>query len=301
MKRLTAALLAATMLFLCACTGSETNGGTSGASQTAATLPQKESVAADEGWNASLLPVPFAREPQGCKTLSTAVIEPSVFKSPYTCAATRIQLRCLPEQMNSFSDEMISLGYIGGISFYKNNDIYGDSVIGHWTNDEYFATIYESEKTTVPKDGMEYTLTLDVVKCENTIPEILTMAFPGIETAWTRNAGDYTGMNDYGVESAKPDETLSDSHWAWNFKGGDAFVGVTKTEYEKYLYDLTVRGFDGYSEKENDGTGMVEYFSAEYEYGENTYGVYLCYISYLSTLEMIFSNDITFFYSEEAE
>ena len=301
-KKATALFLAAMLLFLCACSGNETQPTEN--QQTAATLPinQAQSKAAAEtkdGWNSSVLPESFAHEPQGCKTISTQIIPASRLKSEYTVEAVRITLRCLPEQMDAFSEEMVSLGYVGGICFYKGSEIYGDKVVGHWTNDEYLATISDSKESIAEKDGLRYTLTLDVVKCENGVPEVLKKGFSEVKTCWTRADGEYYGINAIGIENAEPDETLSDVNWMWKFRDEDAFIGVTSQEYEDYLLQLTVLGFEGYAEVESDEYGEIVYYSAEYSYDNNSFGVYLCYITYLSTLEIIYSNDISYFYGEE--
>ena len=301
LKKTLAVILAATLIFLCACTGKETTADDI-TKQTAATLPKQDNEEKNEstaeGWVTEMLPEKFAKQPDGSIAISTQKLDPAVSKSPYNSAAVRLKLRCLPEQMQAFSKELVSLGYTGCICFYKNHAVYQSNVVGNWTNDEYFVTVNEFELSTAEKDDLQYTITIDVVKCKNDMPDILTRGFPDLKNVWTRKAGNYQGVNSFGVETIQPDSTLSDTYWLWEFKGQDAFIGVSREEYTAYLYELTTRGFDGYSEIENDEYGEIEYYSSEYTYGGNVYGVYLCYISYMSTLEMIFSNSIKNFYDE---
>lgn len=300
-KAISAGLAALLLLSACSCSrpgNSQQTTSAAPAVTTSAVTAAESSQPASQKTDLSLLPEDFPSFPNGCKVVSTESIEYSPFKYPYTCDFTRIKVNCIKPQILLFSNSLHSLGWNGGIIFDDG------TVTGHWCNDKHFITVSESEKYGDDiGDSTPYLLTLDVVKCENQLPEVLLVSFPAFTGGYTRNKGEYRAIDSYGDVINKFSGTFSEPNWLWDFRYEDAFFGVTRQEYEDYLKVLEGAGYGGIIQTESTKFGDIYYVSAERSVpnATNPIGVYLCYISYLSTLELIFSNDVTVFSPEAVQ
>lgn len=301
MKKAISAGLAALLLSTCSCSrgGNAPRATTTAPAVTTAVQSLTEGSRISSGKSdLSILPEGFPSFPDGCSVISTEQIEFSPFKYSYTDSFTRIKVKCIAPQLLSFSNTLRSLGWDGGAAFDNGK------VTGHWCNDRHFITVSESEQQSEASDGTaHYLLTLDIVRCQNRLPEALVFSFPEFTGGYTRNKGEYYAIDLYGNEVTAFSGAFNEPNWMWSFRFEDAFFGVTRQEYEDYLKVLEHEGFGGIIQTETTEFGDVYYVSAEraIEGYTNPAGVYLCYISYLSTLELIFSNDITVFDPSRAE
>ena len=286
MKKLFALILAASMLFLCACSSD----GTSKNVPTVATTAQSEKKIITE-WGTDLLPEDFPAPPEGTYNFEIAQGNHETNESDYASDWVRIRFTCPTHNLHTFTNAFLNSNYTGGSKNVTDGfDYYRSGVHGYWCDGEKIIKINSSSATI----GGETTIIVDVVPVTKGLPAALLEYFPDFDGVSVGN-GLFCG-HDASLEfiSNDPSEKLT-PNWHWEFlstgKNGNCFVGVTQDDFEDYCDILGAEKFSGpitSSTVDGFNVTMVDVLK---DIDGTTYGVYMLYNPTLLTLDIAFTNN----------
>ncbi len=288
MKKFSAIILAASMLFLCACTGNETP-GTSTTTSVPTTDAKEKTIITQ--WNTDLLPANFPAPPAGTYNFEIAEGNHLTDESDYTSDWVRIRFTCPQSNFFTFTNALVSNGYTGRTRTVNEieNIYYRNGIHGYWRDETNIVKINSSSV----KDG-ELTVIMDIVPCKKGLPEKLLEFFPDFDGYCVGN-GYYCG-HDSSLEfiTRTPGETLS-PNWHWEFlctgNAGNAFIGVTEEEFDAYCDLLGEAKFSGPITSDNVDGFKVTMVDVLKDIDSTTYGAYMLYNPDLMLLEFGFTNN----------
>ena len=291
MKKLTAFILVFIMLFLCACSGN-TSGSTPSDAQTVADASVKTgSTPPITEWGTNLLPEKFPAPPEGTHDFSIkkGLAEKAAFA--YSTDFYRITFICPEMGIYSFANELITLGYTGGIKKFTDASYYSDGYSGYWQNGEKYIRIAEA---TAIDDG-EYIYVIDIADCVDNFSDELAKIFPKFN-GYCMSIGSYCAHDGNGNQiTTKFDGSFAAPSWHWEFRFANGFVGVEQVDFEKYFYSFENEGYQGILTADTvDGSSVISadlIFSA----AEGDYGVFMVYNKDLKTLDIAYTNDASIY------
>ena len=285
MKKITALLLALSMIFLCACSNNNTD--ESEPSKTAATTIEQTETTKAAGyiteWESDLLPADFPPPPANTYGELVSILPAESEYSGRCHEITRLIFTCPENNFYNFANGLGTYGFFGGMKKMTNATFYSDGFWGAWRGDKYSIIICDSTYA----DNGDLKICLDIVETFSAFPEALKEYFP--EFAFPARAmGQYTGSN------SKSDKTndfygkFEHINWYWHIRFKDAFIGVSHDDFQNYCNELTAMGFSGTMETDTlDGCNMIrcDLFKGK------SLAVFMLYNEILKTLDVIYTND----------
>ena len=288
MKKYFAFILAASMIFLCACTGNDTSGTT--VTTAVETTSESEKVIITD-WNSDLIPADFPAPPDGTFNFETAKGNHLTDENDYNSDWVRMRFTCPYNNFFGFTNNLLANGYIGRTRTVNeiDNIYYRNGVHGYWQNGTNIVKINSSNI-----ENGNLTVVIDIVPCTKGLPEKLLEFFPDFD-GYCAGPGFYCG-HDASLEfiTSAPDETLT-PNWHWEFlctgNAGNAFIGVTEEEFDDYCDLLGKEKFSGPI-----GVSTVDGFEVTTvdtlkDIDDTTYGAYMLYNPDLMILEFAFTNN----------
>lgn len=285
MKKFSAIILAASLLFLCACS----TGDTSKPTTTAATTQTSKNIITE--WASDLLPENFPAPPEGTYNFEIAQGSHETDESDYASDWVRMRFTCPTHTLHTFTNAFLDSSYTGGSkNVTEGIDYYRNGYHGYWCDGEKIIKINSSSASTAG----ETTLIIDIVPVTKGLPDVLLEYFPDFDGFSVGN-GLYCG-HDASLEfiTSDPSGNLS-PNWHWEFLGtgehGNSFVGVTQDDFDDYCDLLGAAKFSGPIT-----AAMVDGFNVTMvdvtkDIDGTTYGVYMLYNSSLMTLDIAFTNN----------
>lgn len=292
MKKFSAIILTFTILFLCACTSAKTDNTTTTefvpvklTETTVTTIPTTAPVFFSE-WPADLLPEKFPAPPEGSYAFEFAKGNPEKDEGNFHSEWVRIRFVCPEQNFHTFTNEMVSLGYIGSSKRINEGTFYQSGYNGAWQDGKNIVRI--DQTYTDANNNMQ--VTIDIVPCKNTFPDALTEIFPKFE-GYTTSTGVYCGHDSNGTQISDSYKGSFDTAWHWEYRFSKGYVGVSLEEFESYYETLGEMGFSGViSAALVDGCDMLS-VDVEKTVGNTTYVAHLLFNQTTKTLDMAFSND----------
>lgn len=281
MKKITALLLALSIVFLCACSDNKEK------EQSETTTQMQESTTKGikyiTEWESELLPADFPPPPAKAYGEYASVIPAENEYSGICRDITKLIFSCPENEFYNFANSLIGHGFFGGFKKITNGTFYDDGFRGGWVNEKYTVVISESSY----EDNGDLKICLNIVEKFSAFPEGLKEYFPAFDFP-ARQMGIYAGAN------SEVDET-NDYHgkpehikWQWHIRFRDSFIGVSLDDFYKYCDKLTAAGFNGgFSSDIIDGCSVI---SCDMIKGESL-GAFMLYNQSTKTLEVIYTND----------
>ncbi|MBQ3007864.1 MAG: hypothetical protein IJD78_09935 [Clostridia bacterium] len=292
MKKTAAFILAFTMLFLCACSGSPDSPATPSDAQSASEEPVKDgrSPVITE-WGVSVLPEAFPAPPEGTHDFSIAkgLAEKAAFA--YSTDFYRITFICPEIGIYTFSNELIALGYTGGIKKFTDASYYSDGYSGYWQNGEKYIRIQESTAI----DNGEMIFVIDIADCVDNFSDKLAEIFPKFN-GYCMSIGSYCAHDGNGDRiTTEFDGSFAAPSWHWEFRFANGFVGVEQLDFEKYFYSFEAEGYKGVMLMDTiDGCRVITSDLIK-SATEGDYGVFMIYNMDLKTLDIAYTNDASIY------
>lgn len=297
MKKITAFILVFITLFLCACSDDSSVSTPTDAQESLTELTVKTGrTSIITEWGTDLLPEKFPSPPQGTHdfSIATGLADSAAFA--YSTDFYRITFICPEYEIYSFSNELVSLGYKGGIKKFENASYYSDGYKGYWQNGETYIRIQQSTAT----DDGEMIFRIDIAPCVDNFPEALEKFFPKFN-GYCMSIGSYCAHDGNGDQITDEFEgSFAAPSWHWEFRFSNGFVGVEQEEFEKYFYDFEPAGFTGVlSSSTVDGCSVITGDLTK-STAEGVYGVFMVYNVNLKTLDIAYTNDASI-YTEQMQ
>lgn len=300
MKRITALLLALSLLFLCACSGNDGTGEETTISDTGTTVSVETTAPAETTkappeyvteWGSDLLPAGFPAPPANTYDVTVMDIPATKEFSGACHDITRIIFSCPENEFYNFSNELTGMGFFGGMKNITNGTLYSDGFAGGWKNDEYIIVIVLTDY----EDNGDLKICLDISENVSAFPEALKEHFP--EFAFpARTGGTYYGYNDINGEVTEIfNGKFEHIHWQWQFRFDNSFMGVSMDDFNKYIDALEVAGFSG--EMSSDTVDGCTVINAKIV--KDDVAVIMTFNQVLKRLDVIFTNDTASYIEEE--
>lgn len=293
MKKIIAAFLALSTVFLCSCSDKEniTNGTTTAQSAaettTASTTKKQTEKKYSTEWGSDLIPSDFPSPPPNTYNIE---FDHGTANETFASDWVRIQFSCPENEVYKFTNDLLKAGYIGGAKKIDAPSTYFlPGFNGCWQNGKNHIRVSASQFS----DDGDITLLIDITECKDNFPTVLTSTFPKFN-GYTKNRGIY---NEYDENKQRTDNefigSLNAKSWSWDFGYENAFIGVTLEEVEAYVNELVNAEFSGASATSvTDGCNVVSYDLIK-EIGDKTYGVFIVYNQILKTMDIVYTNDIS--------
>lgn len=292
MKKLSALILAFLMLFLCACSGGSSEPATPSDVQTTADVSVKTGrTSVITEWGTDLLPEKFPKPPEGTHDFSIAKGLADSAAFAYSTDFYRITFICPEIGIYSFSNELITLGYKGGIKNFTDATYYRNGFSGYWQNGENYIRIAES----TPIDDGEIIFNVDIAPCHDNFPVALEKFFPKFN-GYCMSIGSYCAHDGNGkFITDEFDGSFAAPAWHWEFRFENGFVGVEPEEVNDYFYSFEKEGYQGVlTEDTIDGCKVIMGDLIK-NAAEGDYGVFMLYNSTLKTLDIAYTNDASIY------
>ena len=290
MKKLSAILLALSMLFLCACS----SGGSITNILTPTTTAAEKNIITE--WGTDLLPADFPAPPNGTYNFEIAKGNHETDESDYASDWVRIRFTCPTNSVYQFTNAFLNSNYKGGSKNVTNGvDYYRNGLHGYWFDGKNIVKINSSSSfINSQSQSSETTITIDIVPAKKGLPEVLLQYFPDFE-GYSVGNGNFCG-HDASLEfiTSDPSSGLS-PNWHWEFLGtggrGNCFVNVSQDDFDNYCDLLGAAKFSGPIT-----TAMLDGFNVTMvdvikNINNTTYGVYIIYNHSLMTLDVAFTNN----------
>ncbi len=285
MKKTIALVLAAAMIMLCSCTDNSAHTQPDGI--TAETVAATKEIVTE--WNTTVLPEKFPSPPKGTHDLSIVKGDAADGEYAYTTDFYRITFICPETEFYSFTNELLSLGYIGGSKKITDGEYYSDGFKGYWQNGETYIRISNSSNT----DNGEIIISLDIAECVDNFPKALEeyfLKFNGFCQSDGFLCGHDANKIEVNANSVNPAE-ITTPYWHWDFRFSNGFVGVEQKDFEKYFHDIEATGYEGtITSLTVDGMSV---FSGDLikKTGVTDFGVFMLYNTVLKTLDISYTNN----------
>ena len=291
MKKITAILLAFAILFLCACSDKSAVSTPSDASSAPDASVKTGSTPPITEWGTDLLPEKFPSPPEGTHDFSIVKGLADKAAFAYSTDFYRITFICPELSIYSFSNDLIALGYKGGIKKFTDASFYRNGFSGYWQNGEKYIRIQQSTET---GDG-EFVFEIDIADCVDNFSDKLAEIFPKFN-GYCMSIGSYCAHDGNGnTITTTFDGSFAAPSWHWEFRFANGFVGVEREEFEKYFYSFEPLGYKGVMLYDTiDGSNVMTadlILSAV----EGDYGVFMIYNSDLKTLDIAYTNDASIY------
>ncbi len=287
MKKLTAIILALSILLLCACSGNTVPPAVT-APTTSSTASQKVFITE---WNSDLLPDNFPAPPLNTYNFEIAQGNHETDVSDYSNDWVRIRFTCPKHNLHSFTNAFLTNGYKGGTrSVAEGLDYFRNGLHGYWQDGTNIVKVVASSESL---DG-EITVTIDIIPCSKGLPEALLEFFPDFDGVSSGN-GIYCG-HDASLEFISGEFQNSFApNWHWEFlcTGGtsNCFIGVTQEDFESYCNLLGAAKFSGPITSATVDGFSVTMVDVIKDIDGTTYGAYMLYNPSLMTLDFVFTNN----------
>lgn len=291
MKKIFALTVALTMIFLSACSDNTSAGTPSDAVTEIVSQSQTVKYNTITEWSTDLLPEKFPSPPKGTHDFSFARGEGTEAAFAYTSDFLRITFICPENEFYSFSNELIALGYKGGVKKVENGEYYSDGFQGYWQNGEKYIRISDSTET----ESGEIIFQIDIADCVDNFPEELETYFPRFN-GYCMSIGSFCGHDGNGDQiTDKFEGSFALPAWHWEFRFSNGFVGVEQMEFEEYFYKVEDEGYKAVL-----STNTVDGFTVMTgdlikETAEGSYGVFMLYNVNLKTLDIAYTNDASIY------
>ena len=309
MKKLTALLLCFSFLFLCAC-GKDGNEPTTedyreyvniddytGIPRETQTAWFSEETTAknnspSDGSTPAVeadLPADFPAIPEGTSNISIKKYKAEESENGYESDWIRLEFSAPKQSIYQFSRDLVDAGYKGNAIYLVSHDgyyeYYKEGWQGAWQNGKHLIRI----NSWLNEIDGSYALTIDIVECvKKTYPELAKL-LPVFEGCSSAN-GSYYEILDNGENIQHEFDGAFHNKWLIRYTHKNAYVGVTREEFENYVETLKAAGF----------VGEAYYYKLD---GCETYGfdglrkddglfVTFNFNETLSTMDLIYSNHL---------
>ncbi|MBQ2842511.1 MAG: hypothetical protein IJE72_05700 [Clostridia bacterium] len=296
MKKIFAVSLAFIMLFLCSCSDNNAASTPSDAySETNTTASATESTKIITEWGTDLLPKKFPSPPEGTHDFSIVMGLAETAAFAYSTDFYRITFICPEMEIYSFSNELIKLGYKGGIKKFTDAEFYSNGYSGYWQNGENYIRISQATEIS----GGEIVFQIDIAECVDNFPKALEQFFPKFD-GYCMSIGSYCAHDGNGNQITTDfDGSFAAPSWHWEFRFSNGFVGVEQEEFEKYCYSFENEDFQGVLEETTVDGCRILTADLTKTVSEGTYGVFMIYNSNLKTLDIAYTNDASIYIENE--
>lgn len=294
-KALTVLMAFSTVAIMAACSVIDTGNGGSGNSNDNKPAANEETKPEEEGnkiWDMSVLPTDFADVPEGVKPEKLTVYEE--YEDTYTGykgTLFKLDFRADDEQLDTFNENMKTNGWLGGMTMPDDES---EFIAGKWTNDKWYATIARGYADDSEKDGLKYTIKMEIYRCARVFPEDILSYFPEFNK-FTVVTNDYVGYDEDEEKYYYEYKGKLDDFWCWYFTGSGAFVGVTDEDVEEYLKALEKENFTIYRYPDGGGDTMKVEAEKVINSGRETVTVYMELNRELNTMEATYTNNMEYF------
>ncbi len=286
-------MLAASLIFLCACEKSDDNTPSESAAETTESTTLHDKAFSE--WGTDLLPENFPAPPKGANSLTVQTGTPSADGKGYRSDWVRLTFSCLEKDYLEFAAEFFKLGYNGRTKYLSGTSYFPNGYNGSWHDGKTLVTVINSKLN----DKGEFVFQIDVMDCVDNFPSAIEEIFPKFE-GYSRNKGYYYGYN--GIDEFVTDKFVSfdqSEHWFWDFGFENAFVGVTLEQFETYIDKLVEAGFSGNLSDASLDTCSVTSADLFKEVGaDEMYGCFMLYNRSLQTLDIVYTNHVERFAGE---
>lgn len=295
MKKLSAFLLAFVMLFLCACSDKDSVTSPSEADTETTEAATAENISIITEWGTDLLPEKFPSPPEGTHDFSIVMGLAETAAFAYSTDFYRITFICPEYEIYSFSNELITLGYSGGIKKFTDAAYYSDGYTGYWQNGETYIRIQDSTSI----DNGEMIFQIDIAECVDNFPEALEKFFPKFN-GYCMSIGSYCAHDGNGDQiTTEFDGSFAAPSWHWEFRFSNGFVGVEQEEFEKYFYSFESEGYKGILTADTvDGCSVIMGDLVK-SVTEGDYGIFMLYNTNLKTLDIAYTNDASIYTEQQ--
>lgn len=287
MKKIISLMLAASLIFLCACGKSDDNTPSESAAETTESTTLHDKAFSE--WGTDLLPENFPAPPKGAHSLTVQTGTPSADGNGYRSDWVRLTFTCFDKDYLEFAAEFFKLGYTGRTKYLSGTSYFPDGYNGNWQDGKTLVRVNDSKLN----DKGEYVYQIDVMDCVDNFPSALEEIFPKFE-GYSRNTGYYYGYN--GIDEFVTDKFVSldqSEHWYWDFGFENAFVGVTVEQFEAYIDKLVEARFAGkVSDTTADTCSVTSADLFKEVSSDEIYGCFMLYNRSLQTLDIVYTNHI---------
>lgn len=190
------------------------------------------------------LPADFPSIPDGTSNISIKKYKAEESDNGYQSDWIRLEFSAPKQSIYQFSRDLTDAGYKGNAIYLVSHDgyyeYYKEGWYGAWQNGKHLIRI-DSWLNEI--DG-SYALTIDIVECiGETYPELakLLPVFKGYSCA----KGSYFEVLDNGETLEHEFDGAFHKKWLIRYTYENAYVGVTRKEFESYVETLQAEGFDG--------------------------------------------------------
>lgn len=282
MKRITAAILALSILFLCACSGQNSNND---ASTTA--NQQTESVTKSfSDWGSNLLPSDFPAPPASAYNIS--IDSGKASDNGYRSDFVRVIFTCFERDIYDFSNKLQANGYVGGIkNIQSHSTYYPEGFLGAWQNGVKLIRVNNAK---INETG-DITFVFDIIDCIDSFPEPLERLFPKFN-GYSKGTGQYYRYNEnQEIVSREFEGDFTQDAWYWDFGFENAFIGVTNEQLTEYENILVEEMFGGESSVTVADDCTFITYNLYKEIGGVLYGVFIAYNQTLRMLDIVYTNE----------
>lgn len=296
MKKLTAILLVAMLLFMSACTTADiTETPTDAPSAQNITLPSQGATAQQTmpgeitDWSIPELPADFPAPPAGMSLYSHSITKGESVFYPKDVEVIEISFTCQKVNFIEFTNSLLEAGYKGGcVQIKEGKEYFREGYLGGWQNGKTAVIIFN----TIEIDKNLVTYYINVSECGRYFPSGLEGIIPRFD-GYSIHTGAYTFLNSKDeFEYAELPKDLSRSLWNITHTSADynAFLGVSTSEFNDYCNEIGKAGFTCETMNDNYDGANVIFFDAYKVINGKTYTVQLLYNSSASMLEAIYTN-----------
>lgn len=311
MKRFIALLLCIPMVFLCACDDGKTvnpnvsyvniDDYTGIPRETKAdwfeTKPVSEGATGEKTTDLiqisrDELPEGFPSIPEGTSNISIVRHTAEESEEGYRSDWIRFKFSTPKHSLMKFSTDLVAAGYKGGIRFVESDistyEYYPPDLYGGWQNGKHIISIVDCENEI---DG-SYAVTLDIVECGEVFYPELGQYFPAFD-GYSVVPGDYKEITATGKVIDHAFDGAFHETWQITYIKDNAFVGVSRNQFDSYVKSLEKIGFAGeVYPYDLDGCSTYIYDAVD---SKNKVYVSIIFNENISTLDVLYTNDGTNF------
>ncbi|MBO5858274.1 MAG: hypothetical protein J6R20_00640 [Clostridia bacterium] len=238
------------------------------------------------------LPEGFPSLPEGTSNISMIKYTAAQSREGYRSDWIRVKFSTPKHSLVAFSTDLAAAGYKGGLKFVESSqagyEYYPPRLYGAWQNGKHVISIVECENEI---DG-SYAVTLDIVECVTSFYPELGNYFP-VFNGYTAIPGKYQEITSSGSLLTHEFDGAFHEKWQITYIRENAFVGVTRRQYEEYIKALESDGFTGEMfQYKLDGCSTYIYDGIN---SQDKVYVSMIFNENLSTVDVVFTNDGTNF------
>ena len=223
------------------------------------------------------LPEGFPEIPEGTSNISIIRYSKENSKAGYRSDWIEVKFSAPEHSIIKFSQDLVSAGYKGGIKYIESEDgiyeYYGNGWHGGWQNGKHIISVLKSEKE---YDG-SYAITLHISECGESFYPELASSFPEFK-GQSLTSGKYYEVLENGRTVKHDFDGSFHEKWQIIYAFEEAFMGVSLSQFEAYLSQLSNAGFvgqtvyyrlDGCSTRIYDGINSEKGLYVSIVYNEN--------------------------------